>query len=174
MSAGFMYANYDICKKDIRHIYSGQAPADIRFRIKKHDSGIDHLERLFEMQTKPRRPRQPLCWYEYIPRYGAAIPRAPAFRQLPKSDIKKLVTRLHGNKSVEERKILKQIETNDIGKETAMRCKSARHELRVTSERIDVDALVHRLYYNGKTHVSKLRQREPVIQRNRRPQTSRT
>ena len=176
-----MYANQDIYRKDLRHIYSGLPPPEIRFRVRTYHSGIDHLARLHEMQTRPRTPREPLRSYEYMPQYGISIPRAPAFKRLSKTDVSELVARLHGSKDLDEKKLLEQIEPKGKTTDKDAGIPTPRPRRAMTpgqvlepSERIDIYALIQRLHYNGKTHVSKLRQREPAYRFTARPRSSLT
>ena len=95
MSAAFSSAYYDILSRDIRNVYGGVPPTEIRFRPTNYHRGIDVYDRLRDQRTRSSIRLYPRKYMEYLESYQICIPRAPAFRNLPKAEIDTMVNRLN-------------------------------------------------------------------------------
>ena len=95
MSAAFSSAYYDILSRDIRNVYGGVPPTEIRFRAPAYHHGIDVYDRLRNQGTRSTIRLYPRKYMEYLESYNICIPRAPAFNNLPKSEIETMVNRLY-------------------------------------------------------------------------------
>lgn len=94
MTAEFRTSYKDIFSRDLRHIYSG-FPSDIEYRAPTPDhDGLSLFDRIHEAKTRTRTPREPLRCYEFLPRYGAVMPSAPAFRRISRKQLQNLINRL--------------------------------------------------------------------------------
>lgn len=178
MSTGFSAAYYDILARDLRHVYSGVSPSEIKFRTMAYHHGIDIIDRLREQRKRPDFKIFPRKYLEYLETYDICIPRAPAFRNLSKVEIDNMVYRLnskqtslnsHHQKS-HERQERSQLHSAPAGNsrrvdrlaEERIR-KTAIHKQELKSKEY-MKAVVERLY-QGQTLQSKLRQREAVLEK---------
>ena len=76
-------------EKNIKHLYSTKEPRFIQRRSRLYNPPSLSFEL---SEHRPRRDWKRL--HEYDERYGASLPRAPAFRTAPKDYVDGLVTRL--------------------------------------------------------------------------------
>ena len=82
----------DILAKNVRHVYSGPTN-EIKFRRPKHQHTLELHQRIYEEQTRPP-DRLKLRFEEYHPKFNIFLPRAPAFRQVNRSEIQDIVFRV--------------------------------------------------------------------------------
>ena len=179
MSAAFSSAYYDILSRDIRNVYGGVPPTEIRFRTTNYHRGIDVYDRLRDQRTRSTIRLYPRKYMEYLESYQICIPRAPAFRNLPKAEIDTMVNRLSStderasdyhhrmSHQHQDRSQLRSAPastgrrvTSAINTETG---KEVEHQQKqeVTSKE-HMSAIVERLY-QGQTHQSRTKRRDIVL-----------
>lgn len=187
MSAGFSTAYYDILSRDLRNVYGGVPPSEIKFRTLGYHRGIDVLDRIRGQHTRSKIRLFPRKYMEYLESYDICIPRAPAFRNLPKSDIDHIVKRLYSKEERsfdyhhqmshqrQDRSQLRSAPASTVrhadhrvtsarGKEKRVRS-AVSHKQEVTSKE-HMTAIVERLY-QGQTHQSQIKQRQIVLSKNK-------
>lgn len=178
MSAAFSSAYYDILSRDIRNVYGGVPPSEIRFRTTNYHLGIDFYERLRDQRTRSTIRLYPRKYMEYLESYRICIPRAPAFRNLSKSEIDTMVNRLNSKneKASDYHHRMSHQHQDRSQLRSAPACgrvtsaiktgigKKGEHQQKHVTSKEHVSAIVERLY-QGQTHQSITKQRDIVLPR---------
>ncbi|XP_052788397.1 uncharacterized protein LOC128223153 [Mya arenaria] len=142
----FMVTYHSLSKNNIRNLYSG-LPEEINLRVSTAPSLLTPQQRIHE-KYRCRSPEQRFLrerYLEYDSENHIRVPRAPAFRQMPRSEVDKMVIRLC-EPTVSKRRRASDICEREVKRSFIEKCRKCRaFSARPSVNREQADQITARL-----------------------------